>query len=184
MRDAALAQLQHLQPSLSGEDTLRMDQETFCALYERTSRPLWAYLWRRTGDRQLADDLLQETYYRFLRTHAVPDREQYRKNYLFRIATNLLRDNWRRRRDMDPLLENDSRLASDSDAADRSQRGQDLQRAMSKLEPRHRDAVWLAYAEGASHEEIAAILGMKVQSVKSTLFRAKRKLAELLGGSR
>src|SRR5262245_50248881 len=89
MQDIALAQLQHLQPNLSGDETLRMDQETFCALYERTARPLWAYLWRRTGDRQLADDLLQETYYRFLRTRSVPDQEQYRKNYLFRIATNL-----------------------------------------------------------------------------------------------
>ncbi len=44
-----------------------MDEESFSALYERTARGLWVYLARVTGDRQLADDLLQETFYRFLR---------------------------------------------------------------------------------------------------------------------
>ncbi len=47
-----------------------MDEEAFRAFYERTARGLWVYLARVTGDRQLADDLLQETYYRFLRAAA------------------------------------------------------------------------------------------------------------------
>jgi len=44
-----------------------MDEETFRAFYDRTARPVWSYLARITGDRALADDLLQESYYRFLR---------------------------------------------------------------------------------------------------------------------
>ena len=44
-----------------------MDEATFRAFYDRTARGIWAYLARVSGDRQIADDLLQETFYRFLR---------------------------------------------------------------------------------------------------------------------
>src|SRR5580698_5584768 len=73
-----------------------MDEETFRAFYERTARGVWAYLARITGDRQMADDLLQETFYRFLRAAATHDSEDHRRNSLYRIATNLARDSRRR----------------------------------------------------------------------------------------
>ena len=43
-----------------------MDSDRFAAFYERSSRPLWAYLARASGDPALADDLMQESYVRFL----------------------------------------------------------------------------------------------------------------------
>ena len=73
-----------------------MDEDTFRAFYERTARGVWAYLVRVTGDRQQADDLLQETFYRFLRTAATYESETHRRNSLYRIATNLARDARRR----------------------------------------------------------------------------------------
>src|SRR5882724_12680587 len=73
-----------------------MDEDTFRAFYERTARGVWAYLARVTGDRQVADDLLQETFYRFLRAAATHENEQHRRNSLYRIATNLARDARRR----------------------------------------------------------------------------------------
>jgi RNA polymerase sigma-70 factor (ECF subfamily) len=57
----------------------------------------------------------------------------------------------------------------------------DFTRAMSRLKPRERAMLWLAYAEGASHREIADVLGLRPTSLKPMLFRARRKLAELLG---
>ena len=72
----------------------------------------------------------------------------------------------------------------DADAAGRSQRRTDLSRAMEKLKPRQRDALWMAYAEGSSHQEIAQVLGVKATSIKFILFRAIRKLALLLRGER
>ena len=76
--------------------TFVMDEDNFRAFYERTARGVWAYLARVTGDRQLADDLLQETYYRFLRAAASHESESHRRNSLYRIATNLARDSRRR----------------------------------------------------------------------------------------
>src|SRR5688572_11305477 len=184
MRDITLSELQRLEPITSGaDDTLQMDQETFQAIYERTARPLWVFLWRRTGDSQLADDLLQETFYRFLRTRAIYESESHRKNYLFRIAANLANDSHRQRHDHVELTDEHTPASyRDGDAADRSQRRTDLTRAMAQLKPRQRDALWLAYAEGSSHEEIAAVLGVRVSSIKLILFRARRKLATLLRG--
>ena len=68
-----------------------MSEDEFRAFYERTARPLWAYLARTTGEPHTADDLLQESYYRLLRCTVAFDDDIHRKNYLFRIATNLLR---------------------------------------------------------------------------------------------
>ena len=78
-------------------ETFVMDEDTFRAFYDRTARSVWSYLARITGDRALADDLLQESYYRFLRAERRFDNESHRRNYLFRIATNLAHDRHRRR---------------------------------------------------------------------------------------
>ena len=72
------------------------------------------------------------------------------------------------------------RSQSGTEAADRAAERIDLSRAMARLKPRERDMLWLAYAQGSSHEEIAAALGLKTASVKSLLFRARRRLAALL----
>lgn len=57
----------------------------------------------------------------------------------------------------------------------------DFTRTMSRLKPRERAMLWLAYAEGASHREIADALGLRPGSLKAMLFRARRRLATLLG---
>src|SRR5215471_7945028 len=79
MRDITLSELQELQPQ-AADDALQMDHETFRVLYERTARSLWVFLWRRTGDTQLADDLLQESYYRLLRSRTTHESEAHRRN--------------------------------------------------------------------------------------------------------
>lgn len=162
-----------------------MDEHTFRAFYERTARGVWAYLARVTGDRQLADDLLQETYYRFLRAAAVHESEQHRRNYLYRIATNLARD-VRRRSSTRPLTDlagDDIERVAAVDQVDATERIADCNRAMSHLKPRERAMLWLAYAEGRSHREIADVLGVRTGSMKGLLFRARRKLVELLEGA-
>jgi len=183
MREITFHQLQRLEPVTTADDALQMDQEAFTALYDRTARPLWVYLFRRTGDAELANDLLQETYYRFLRIHTSYESESHRKNYLFRIASNLANDSYRQKQDhVEFSDEHAPAHRSQIDSGTQTMQRTDLSRAMARLKPRQRDALWLAYAEGSSHAEIAEILGVKATSIKLILFRARRKLALLLRG--
>ncbi len=167
-----------------------MDEEEFRAFYERTARPLWSYLSRITGSHQEADDALQEAYYRFYRAGAHYESESHRRNSLFQIATNIVRDAARRarRRDDVPLEDETTNAAaipvSDAPAPDRQAAIRtDLARGLQQLEPMQREMLWLAYAQGASHEEIAEILGLRAVSIRTMLLRARRKLARILGGS-
>jgi len=167
-------------PALS--DTLQMDEEAFRGFYTRTSGMLWAYVARATNDPAAADDLLQEAYYRLLRATTTFESEEHRKNYLFRIATNLIRDRFRRPRiDNAQLPEHgEGDIADSGDLAQQTQQRSDLNRALAQLTQREREMVWLAYGQGSSHEEIAGTLGLRAGSIKPLLFRARRKLKRIL----
>ncbi len=184
IREMATAGSREIDTTLS-----MMGEEDFRAFYERTARPLWSYLSRITGDRQQADDLLQEAYYRFYRAGARHENEAHRRNSLFQIATNLARDIARRGRHYEEVpLEGEEGSTvpvpasttpiPEQQAAIRT----DLSRALLQLEPVQREMLWLAYAQGASHEEIGDILGVRAISVRTLLLRARRKMARLLAG--
>lgn len=157
---------------------LPMDEDAFRAFYERTARPLWAYLSRMTRDEALTDDLLQESYYRMVRAGASYESEAHRRNALFHIATNLLRDHGRRWGKVFHVELEDAALPKQEGSVEHRM---DLGRALGALEPRQREMIWLAYAQGASHAEIAEICGVRETSVRVMLLRARRKMAELLG---
>jgi RNA polymerase sigma-70 factor (ECF subfamily) len=184
MRDLTVSELERLAARTDVADvTFQMEEEAFRAFYDRTARALWGYLSRLTGDRHLADDLLQETYYRFLRADRNYESDAHRRNSLFKIATNLVTDT--RRKPFTLSLPDPSTtpaLQVDGDLADRTARRTDVRRAMATLKPRERALLWLAYAHGASHREIADVLGVKTASIKLLLFRARKKLANLMRG--
>jgi RNA polymerase sigma-70 factor, ECF subfamily len=186
-RDVTLTDIERLDRlTAEAADTFQMDEDAFRAFYDRTARSVWAYLARVTGDRALADDLLQESYYRFLRAERSFASDAHRRNYLFRIATNLAHDRHRRGHGVVsvpvPGEHEATALTDGRDVAADAERRADLGRAMRRLKPRERALLWLAYAHGSSHEEIAASLGLRKASIKMLLFRARRRLAALLGG--
>lgn len=158
---------------------LAMDEDAFRGFYDRTSGALWGYLSRISGDRQVADDLLQESYYRLLKSNVAFESENHRRNYLYRIATNLVNDS---RRTARPLFDTGVEITdiAASDTHTDTETRQDVRRALGKLKPRERAMLWLAYANGSSHAEIADVLGLKTGSIKLLLFRARRKMASAL----
>lgn len=159
------------------ERTVIMDEAAFQHLHQLTARPLRAYLLRSCGDLELANDLLQETYLRFLKAGFEGNDDSHRRNYLFRIATNLLTDHYRRTRPQtDEVPEEDGARGH----ADEFHLRSDVGGAMAEIGPRDRQMLWLAYVEGASHREIAEIMGLRPASVRSMLFRARGRLAEEL----
>jgi RNA polymerase sigma-70 factor (ECF subfamily) len=188
-RDVTLADIDRLdRVAAEAVETFQMDEDTFRAFYDRTARSVWAYLSRITGDRSLADDLLQESYYRFLRAERSFTSDAHRRNYLFRIATNLAHDRHRSARGIVnvpvPAEHDPAALVDGHDVAAATERRTDIRRALARLKPRERELLWLAYAHGSSHEEIAESLGLRKASIKMLLFRARRRLAAVLGGGR
>jgi len=160
-------------------EALRMDSDAFSGFYQRSAPALRGYLTRVSGNAALAEDLTQESYLRFLCVPRPEGGEVNHRRYLYRIATNLLRDHWRRPRaaciddvSEDFFAQTDSLSGIDSQAV--------LDPAMARMRPRDRQLLWLAYAEGYSHREIAEITGLGATSIRLLLFRARRKIARLL----
>lgn len=180
LRDTTYSDLSRSDAAADAE--FMMDEEAFRGFYDRHARGVWAYLVRITGDRQLADDLLQETFFRFLRAAGSHESEAHRRNSIYAIATNIARDSRRRNLLRLPFLSgHDPERCGGSDPSERADTSADLTRALQSLKPKDRALLWLAYAEGASHTEIAAAIGVRRSSLKSMLFRARRRLASLLG---
>ena len=163
----------------AGVPAAAMDNEQFAGFYARSARPLWAYLARVSRDPGLADDLTQESYVRFLCADVPRDGEVAMRRYLFKIATNLLRDHWRRPRSSS-IEEIPEEMFSVRCGAGQTESQVMLGRAMAQMRPRDRQLLWLAYAEGYSHHEIAEVTELNSASIRLLLFRARRKMARLL----
>jgi RNA polymerase sigma-70 factor (ECF subfamily) len=159
---------------LDKAQTRVVEEASFRVLYDAISPSLRAYLLHICRRPDVADDLLQETFCRWLlRRHPVMDESQTR-SYLFRIASNLLHDRVRSRLDIivPEVVERGSAPNMESHL--------DVRSALRQLKPRERELLWLAYVEGMNHEEIAAVTGLHALSIKILLFRARRKASHLL----
>ena len=187
MRDVTVSDIDQLRACADERDVvLAMDEDTFRVFYEHTSRPLLGYLVRLSGSRTDADDLLQEAYYRVLRAGIAFADESHRRRYLYTVATNLVLD--RRRRSLTrpeasmPDCADD--LRCDASEAGRLEHRSIVRGALSRLSPRDRALLWLAYAQGASHDEIGSVLGLKSASIRSMLFRARQRFSAVIRGRR
>jgi RNA polymerase sigma-70 factor (ECF subfamily) len=186
LKEFTLSEAQQFGRAIGAVDAaFQMDEPSFRTFYERTARPLWSYLYRSSGNAALADDLMQESYFRLLRVRFPEMNQEYMKNYLFRIGTNLLRDHWRHSKVEPAALAapeevEQPRAAADGYDEQTFQLRSDVMNVMKGLKPRERELLWLAYVEGSSHREIAETIGLKEQSIRSLLFRARNRLATLM----
>jgi RNA polymerase sigma-70 factor, ECF subfamily len=150
----------------------RMDEERFHLFYAHTARPLRGYLIRMLNDPAAADDFLQESYLRLLKSKLPNEAtDEHLKNYLFRIATNLIKDHKSARLEIE-LPEDLETTAAPADG--------DVTRVLAGLKPAHRELLWLAYVERFSHFEIAHMLSLKPQSIRPLLSRARHAFSQAL----
>lgn len=150
-----------------------MDEASFHAFYEQTVRNLRGYLRSLLTDSGAVDDLLQESYFRLLNAGLSDSMEPaHRKNYLYRIATNLVHDH-RKSRKPEELREDLAAAPSPDDT-------RDVGRAFAHLKPRERDLLWMAYVECFSHREIADVLRVGTASIRPMLARARGRFADIL----
>ncbi len=152
-----------------------MDEAKFDAFYRRNAPGLWSYLNRLVGDPALADDLLQKAFINLLRADPSVAGDEHLRRYLFRTATNLARDHFRETKRRRERTTPEAVVAAfDQDVRE------DVKRIFAELNPRERALLWLAHVEGSGHDEISEALGVKSKSVRVLLFRARKRLADLL----
>ena len=159
-----------------------MDEARFERFYRATAGSLWAYLLRMTGDASTSDDLVQKAFFNFLRANPTFANDEHMKRYLFRAATNLAFDHFReKKRHGGAPLSSAAIAGGDAGAPpDRVDLRRDMMRVFSELKPQERALLWLAHVEESSHDDIGEALGLKSKSIRVLLFRARKKLADML----
>lgn len=150
-------------------------QAEFEAFYQRTARTLHGYLCRLSHDPTTADEVLQETYIRML---SVPSfGEGARKAYLYKTATNLLRDRWRKTKREKKWWE---LSVVEEHVHQNFNLAMDMETIFDALSVQERAILWLAHVEELSHKEIGVVLNVKERSVRVMAFRAREKARALL----
>jgi RNA polymerase sigma-70 factor (ECF subfamily) len=158
------------------------DREAFASLIQRYQQPVGGYLWRLTGDREVAQDLTQDTFLRAYRAIGATHPGLRLRAWLYRIATNLAYDHFRRQRQFTwvPLLPATGPPASeeptDVEEADA------VWRTLALLNPKDRAVLLVCVLEGYSYREAAEILGGSAGAVRKRLARAKARFRRAYGG--
>jgi RNA polymerase sigma-70 factor, ECF subfamily len=145
-------------------------------LFEEYYESLVRMLYRRTGDRDRAEDLAQET---FARAVAAPPNNP--RPWLFAVALNLVREDGRRAvrqgRRLELLRAEDVPDSGPDVDLERNEQAAAVRSALATLGDRDREALLLK-AEGFNYEEIASTLGLSKGAIGTTLARARRRLVE------
>jgi RNA polymerase sigma-70 factor, ECF subfamily len=162
-------------------------------LIRRYERPVFALLFRMVRDRELAEDLSQETFIKAL--NAI---ESYRpefkfSSWIFKIANNAAIDHLRRR-ELDTLsldgsphaetpeamqataLQIGARQETPLDTVEAKELGSEIEAAIGRLRPEYRSCILLRHVEGRAYEEIAEILDLPLGTVKTYIHRARNEL--------
>src|SRR5262245_54022230 len=158
------------------------DRAAFEEIFRLYQKPLANYLYRLTGNRTRAEDLLQDAFLRLWK--AAPSYEPSAKvsTYIFRIAHNLfLNEAARRREKALESMEAETRSDPASDLNRREIRSA-VQKAIEALPEGEREVLLLSEYNGFKYTEISEILGIPVGTVKSRMFSAVQKLKESLKG--
>jgi len=176
----------------------RSGKETaYRELIRRYERPVFALLFRMVRDRELAEDLAQETFVKAL--NAI---ESYRpefkfSSWIFKIGNNAAIDHLRRR-ELDTLsldgsphaetpeamqataLQIGARQESPLDTVEAKELGGAIEAAIGSLRPEYRSCILLRHVEGRPYEEIAEILNLPLGTVKTYIHRARNELRQAL----
>ena len=160
-----------------------LGDEAFERLYAEHAQPLYAFLSYRTGNRALAEDLLADTFERALRARWRFDRRKAsEKTWLYSIALNLLRDQYRRNASEARALQHVMATTSaGSEGGIEHISDRDLvARGLSALSEEEREAIALRFGAELTVPEIAKLTGEKLTTVEGRVYRALRKLREAI----
>jgi RNA polymerase sigma-70 factor (ECF subfamily) len=172
-------------------------ESAYRELLRRYERPVFSLVYRMVRDRELAEDLTQDTFVKVL-SHIDKYRSEFKfSSWLFKIANNVAIDHLRRRQ-LDTVSIEGSPHATTPDLAEATsfelvtqtesplqelearELGSEIERAIGRLRPEYRACILLRHVEDRSYEEIAATLDLPLGTVKTYIHRARHELRKLL----
>ena len=187
--------------ALPDADVVRLAQQgrelAFRELVRRYERPVFSLVFRMVRDRELAEDLSQDSFVKVLNHIDRYSPEFKFSSWLFKIANNVAIDHLRRRR-IDTIsmhgsphastaseieassldLEDDQESALDQ--LESKELGSAIEKAIARLRPEYRACIMLRHVEGRAYEEIAATLDLPLGTVKTYSHRARHELRKAL----
>lgn len=166
-------------------------------LIRRYERPVFSLVLRMVRDRQLAEDLAQETFIKALNAIASYRPEYKFSSWIFKIANNAAIDQLRRRELNTLSIDGSPHATSAEDieatalqVGDKSETpleelearelGTAIERAIGLLRPEYRSCIMLRHVEGLAYEEIAQLLDLPLGTVKTYIHRARHELRDTL----
>ena len=162
----------------------RGDQEAFRLIFERYSRPVISFIYDLVGDREVAEELTQETFVRAYRSLHTMREETKLSTWLFGIARNVARESLRARARSGYHVDMDDKQVLDlSDSAPvpvnqllNKELNELIQRSLAALDEDKRLVFTLKVFQQCSYEEIADITGSSIPKLKTDLHRARSEM--------
>jgi RNA polymerase sigma-70 factor (ECF subfamily) len=169
------------------------EEAAYRELVRRYERPVFSLIFRMVRNRELAEDLSQETFIKVLNALDSYRPEYKFSSWVFKIANNAAIDHLRRR-ELDTLslegsphaetpqaveataLQIGERGETALEEVENKELGGEIERAIAKLRPEYRTCILLRHVEGRAYEEIAEILNLPLGTVKTYIHRARNEL--------
>lgn len=156
------------------------DPDALGEIYDRHAEGIYNYIYRRTGERELAEDLTSDVFVRMLR--AIKENQAWHTSlsgWLYQIAHNRVIDHFRRQPEEEVLTLEERLVAAAEDPPETVQKDlarQRLRAAISHLTELQQQVIVLKFVEGLRNAEVAQILGKTEGAVKSLQYRGLRSL--------
>ena len=181
------------EPSIIARGLRRRDPDLLDRLIEQYQHRLLRYLISLSGNRELAEDLFQETWIRVLeRGHQYDGKHEF-NTWLYAVARNLTIDYLRKKSllSLDALMEDEDHAPLDPpdthpmawEVVQQHEQAERISAAMIGLPAEYREAIVLRFQDGLDLQEIATVIGAPLGTVKSRLYRGLNLLMGRLGGS-
>lgn len=152
------------------------DAHAFATLFETYQGPITGYLYRMVGDRELADDLTQDTFIKAYKALGRTNEDLNFRAWIYRIATNTAVSHFRRRKIIQwlPFGPSTPEPAAESHVAESLSERELIEATLARLNPSYGSALLLRHQQGLSLEETADALGVSVNAAKVRLYRARK----------
>ena len=167
------------------ESIARGDKDAMRVLYARHGVRVYRFILRMTGDVSLSEDLLSEVFFNVWRQADTFEAKSKVSTWLLAIARYKAMSALRRRRSDEQL--DDAKAAVIEDPSDgpeitlhATQRSALVRKCLTKLAPAHRQVIDLVYYHEKSVEEVAQVVGIPANTVKTRMFYARARMAQLL----